>query len=261
VNVLLCLVFTTFWFWSPRGEVVGAVSGWLALINLVLAAFNSIPGYPLDGGHVLRAVLWQITGSADRATRWAGTVGAVFAQLLIALGLAQVVFTGNWQGGIFTALVGWFLLRAARASVLHTVIKHHLEGIHVEEAMERNLPAVDAWQTVEDVAEGPILNQGRSFLFVTEGGEPRGVVGIEEVKAIPKARRAFLRISQIMTALSGLDTIEPDRSLLEALSRMDQKGTKCLPVLSGGSVVGILTREQLTRILHNRMSMESRGSG
>jgi len=261
VSGILGLAFLVLSQVMPDGTVAVDVCLWLGWLNLVLVAFNSIPGFPLDGGHVLRAFLWYATGSLEKATKWASSVGAVFARILIILGLVSALFffPGGAIPGLLIAFVGWFLLRAARAGVMRQVIQRHLGGIAVGDAMLRELPAVDAWATVEEVADGPILNQGIDFLFVTENGTPRGIVEAAQVLEISESRRAFLRISQIMTQLDGLETLGPDRSLLDALTTMDEKGTGNLPVVEGGEVVGILTRQQLTRILHNRMSMESKG--
>lgn len=243
----------------PDGGVARTASLWLGWLNLALVAFNSIPGFPLDGGLVLRSFLWYATGSQEKATRWAGGIGAVFARLLIVLGVLLAVLGENPIPGILVAFVGWFLLRAARAGVMRVVIKRHLGAISVGEAMQRELPGVDAWTTVEDVAEGPILSQGSDFLFVTESGSPRGFVDAARVLEVPPTRRAFLRISQIMSPLDLLVTLRPQDSLLDALSTMDEHRAADLPVVEGGAVIGILTRQRLTRILHNRMSTESRG--
>jgi Zn-dependent protease len=259
VSVILGGTFLILWQVAGDGTAVGEVSFWLGTMNLVLAVFNMIPGFPLDGGHVFRAVLWAVFDDLHRATMWAGTIGALFARLLIAGGFALVIFggAGSLGSGLLMAFVGWFLLRAARGSVWHSRVKHYLEGVNVGEAMGRLEHRIDSWSTVEDVAEGPFASEGFDFVFIEDEGELRGVVSVSDVRDIPAEKRAFHRVTDVMTPITDVATIGPRETLFAALEAMQKASSDRLLVLHEGAIIGALSRDQLSSILKNRMSLKS----
>ncbi len=259
VSVLLGMFFLVVYLSTGDGTVIGEVSFWLGSINLALAIFNMIPGFPLDGGHVFRAFLWAAFDDLDKATRWAGTVGGLFARLLIGMGIASVVFGGApmLTGGLFMAFVGWFLLRAARGSVWQSRLKHYLQGVRVGEAMEGTEHRIDAWSTVEDAATGGFALEGRSCLFVEQEGALIGLLTLEEVVGVPTEKRAFLRVAEVMTPIEQVGTIGPGETLFSALEVIERTGGDRLLVVDGGEILGALSREQISRVLRNRMTLES----
>lgn len=258
VSVLLGLGFWVLGMAMPEGSIVGEVGYRLGWINLALAIFNMIPGFPLDGGHVFRALLWAALGDRDRSTRWSALVGAVFARILIALGIALALIGGQVGSGIFMGFVGWFLLRVARASGFQATLHESLSAVNVGEVMHTPEHVVDPWTTVEDLAEGPIAREGARQVFVEDGGELVGVVGLEQVLAIEKPRRAFLRVTEVMRQLSDLQTIGPREDLFAALERLERGGASVLLVVHEGATLGVLSRDDITRVFQARRRLGSR---
>lgn len=258
VSVLLGLGFWVLGMAMPEGSIVGEVGYRLGWINLALAIFNMIPGFPLDGGHVFRALLWAALGDRDRSTRWSALVGAVFARILVALGIALALIGGQVGSGIFMGFVGWFLLRVARASGFQATLHESLSAVNVGEVMHTPEHVVDPWTTVEDLAEGPIAREGARQVFVEDGGELVGVVGLEQVLAIEKPRRAFLRVTEVMRQLSDLQTIGPREDLFTALERLERGGASVLLVVHEGATLGVLSRDDITRVFQARRRLGSR---
>jgi Zn-dependent protease len=146
---------------------------WLGYINLTLAGFNLIPGYPLDGGRVLRALIWWKTGDADRSTKAAAQVGQVFAFGFIALGIFRY-FGGAGVGGLWMAFIGWFLLQASRESYVQVGLAHALKGVQVSDLMTQDCPTVDGWLNVQNFVEHELLRTGRRCFMVVDKGEITG---------------------------------------------------------------------------------------
>ncbi len=253
VSALLALFFLVLALATDDGTVIGEVAGWLGGMNLALLIFNMIPGFPLDGGHVFRAMLWAALDDRDKATRWAGMVGALFARFLIGAGLAIAIFggVGVLGAGLFMAFVGWFLLRAARASVWQATVKLRLEGVRVGQAMGERA-SIDVWSTVEDVAEGLLTRAGQATVLVEDEGRLVGFVRASDVQAIPEEKRAFHRVTEVMTSIEGGVTIGPRETLFSALETMQSAGRDHLLVVHEGETIGVLSREQISSVLQNR---------
>jgi Zn-dependent protease len=249
VSGLLGVGLLLAWFAAPSDGPLAVISGWLGVTNLGVALFNLVPGFPLDGGRVLRSALWSLTGSLERATLWAGRVGMLFGRLLIALGVFAAVIGRPWWGGLFVAFMGWFLVRAARAHILQSLVSSRLRDVSVESALETDLPRVDGWDTLEDVARGPFSDPQRRLALVAEEGQPVGVLGRVELRSVEEKKRAYHLARQVMTPLRALVRIAPEVSLLVALRTLDREGVGQLLVERDDEVLGILTRDQLTRIL------------
>lgn len=242
-------------------ELARSVLLWLGTINLILAAFNLFPGFPLDGGHLLRAALWHWTGDFGRSTRIASGAGSIFALALIGVGVLTGLFTGNLFGGLWYVLIGWFLLSAARRTTSQVALEAQLGKSRVGDAMaplERSLvPSVEGSETVAEVIEGPVLHQGRRFILVEERGEPVGLVTLEDIKRVPPAERRSTPVASIMVPRSELVTTTPDSTLLDAMKRMEEAGVNQLPVVEDGRVAGVLSREQLLGVLRARMELRA----
>ena len=244
-------------------EVARSIFLWLGTINLILAAFNLFPGFPLDGGHLLRAALWSWTKDFGRSTRIASGAGSLFALALIGVGVLTALFgpTGNLFAGLWYVLIGWFLLSAARRTSSMVTLEAQLGKSRVGDAMaplEPSLiPSVESSESVADVIEGPVLHQGRRYLLVEERGEPVGLVTLEDIKRVPIAERESTPVASIMVPRSELVTTTPDSTLLDAMKRMEEAGVNQLPVVEDGRVAGVLSREQLLRVLQARMELRS----
>jgi Zn-dependent protease/CBS domain-containing protein len=248
-SLLLSLAFGVLWLWVGGEHPVAVVSGWLAAVNLGVGLFNLLPGFPLDGGRVLRAALWGLGGDRERATRWAGLVGVVVGTLFMVLGGAVAAATGNLFQGIFLAFMGWFLVRTARQHVALAARSERLGSVRVVQvALGRPLPVIDGWATLEDAQAGP-LGQGAPAALVEEDGGPVGLLLASTVKAMPEGRRAYHQVRKEMTPLGDLPDIDPGATLLAALEAMNRERAVALAVRQAGQLLGVLTREDLLRVL------------
>jgi len=231
-----------------------AILLWLGYINLSLAAFNLIPGYPLDGGRVLRAIIWWRTGDAERSTRTAARVGQAVAFVFIAMGIVRF-FGGAGIGGLWIAFIGWFLLQAARDSYVQTGLANALNGVRVGDVMARDCPTVDAWLNVQNFVEQELLRTGRRCFIVIEKGEIVGLVTPHEIKRIDRAKWAFTTLRDVMRPLEDMRSVSPNGPLLNALELMNGEDLNQLPVISNGHLEGVLSRAQVLSYLQRRAEL------
>ena len=248
---VLCLGIAAALGWTPGREPsapVPAVLIWLGYINISLAAFNMIPGYPLDGGRILRAVAWWITHSMERATRIAATNGQVVAFLFILYGIYRV-FVGENLGGLWIAFIGWFLLDAARSTYLQIGIAAGLRGHRVADFMERDCPTVPAYLSVRDFVDEYLLHSTNRCFFVVQDRNPVGMVTAADVKKIPRDRWMQTSLQGIMHPLGKMATVPPDMPVMQALEVMGREHVNELAVVSGGKLEGIFSRNQIARFL------------
>jgi Zn-dependent protease/predicted transcriptional regulator len=227
---------------------------WLGYINLALAAFNLIPGYPLDGGRVLRAIIWWTTGNADRSTRAAAKVGQAVAFAFIAFGIFRF-FGGAGIGGLWIAFIGWFLLQAARESYVQVGLTHALEGVRVADVMTRDCPTVDGWLNLQNFVEGELLRTGRRCFVVVEKGEMTGLVTPHEIKQIDRAKWPFMTLHDVMRPIGDVRSVVPDASLASALELMGRDNLNQLPVVSNGHLEGMLSRAQVLTYLQTHAEL------
>lgn len=235
-----------------------AIIGWLGFINLTLGLFNLIPGFPMDGGRILRAILWKIRGDRLAATRNAAAVGRGFGYLLIAAGVF-VLFGGRQPfAGVWLALIGWFLSNAAEATVAQMSVEHSLRGIKVREVMESDPPSISPNETVADlVNERLIRGEHRSFLVRHADGGLAGIVTLSDVRRMPRENWEAGRVTDIMTRYADLATIGPDGEVEAALKLLQEREVNQLPVVedAGRTVVGLLTRAGILRLIEARMRL------
>ncbi len=231
-----------------------AVLVWLGWINLALAGFNMIPGFPLDGGRVLRALLWWWTKNAERATRIAAGVGQVIAVLFIAYGLAGVLL-GRGLGGLWIALIGWFLLEAARASVFQVELAHKLQGVKTSDVMTRDYETVEAGSSLEELAH-LLLRTGRRCFVVKRDGYLQGLITAVDVGKVPREQWAATSVQAAMRPLAELHTVGPDTPLLQALEIMGTEDLNQLPVVSDHELLGLVSRGHILQVLQAKADLK-----
>ncbi len=227
---------------------------WLGYINLMLAAFNMIPGYPLDGGRVLRSILWLTSRNALRATERAAAVGKVIALLFIAFGIFRF-FGGAGFGGLWLAFIGWFLLQAATASASSVALTTGLRGVRVSDIMTADCIKLDGNMNVEQFVENYLLRSGRRCFVVEQNGEVAGLVTAHEIKALERPRWPYTTLSDIMRPLDQLHTVTPATPVMEALETMGRDDVNQLPVVSGNHLDGIITRANVLQFLQTRTEL------
>jgi Zn-dependent protease len=229
---------------------------WLGYINIALAVFNLLPSYPLDGGRILRAAIWQFTGSAARSTRAASRVGQFVAMGMIVFGVI-ILFTGGGFGGLWIAIIGWFLLDAARTSSAQVEMAEHLRGVRVGDIMARECPAVDGNTNLQTFVEEFLLRTGRHCFVVIENNDIAGIITPHEVKEIDRARRPFKLVSDVMRPLTELHTVSPNTPVMEALETMARDDVSQLPVVRDGHVEGMITRGNVLQFLQTRVQFSA----
>ncbi len=227
---------------------------WLGYINLSLAAFNLIPGFPLDGGRVLRSILWLASGNPLRATQRAANVGKVIALLFIAFGIFRF-FGGAGFGGLWIAFIGWFLMQAAVASYSSVALTEGLKGVQVRDIMTSDCVTLDGNMNVEQFVENYLLSSGRRCFVVQQNGEISGLVTPHEIKELDRPRWPYMTLVDIMRPLDELHTVTPATPVMEALETMGRDDVNQLPVVSGKHLDGILTRANVVEFLHTRAEL------
>jgi Zn-dependent protease len=239
---------------SPAGgEAAGllaVVFGYLALVNGLLGFFNLLPGFPLDGGRVLRAVLWWWTGSFERATRAAAESGKLVGLFLIVLGALQIFFH-MLVGGFWFILIGLFLRGMASANYESVLLRRALGNVRVGEVMLREVVTVPSDLTLKRLTEDFILGLGYRGFPVVDDGEVRGLISVNEVARVPRERWDELRVKDAMVPVSPGLCVAPSEPLVDALVRVTQAGGRSL-VLEEGRLVGMLTKDALTRFVELR---------
>jgi len=234
---------------------ITGVAKYLALINAVLAVFNLIPAFPLDGGRVFRAALWWWKGDLHWATLHASRVGGGFAFLLMALGVLQVM-NGNFVAGMWWFLIGLFLRSAASSSYVQLLTREMLAGAPVARYMTKTPIAVPAEATVAALVEDYIYQHHHEQFPVVDGERLTGVVGVRQVKAVPRAEWPSRHVAEIAEPLSPMNAIEANADAAEALALMSRNDTSRLVVTERGRLVGILTLKDLLKLLSLRMEIE-----
>jgi Zn-dependent protease len=225
-----------------------AIVRYLAYINVALALFNLIPGFPLDGGRGLRAILWGLTGDFHRATLIAASVGRGFAYVFILIGVWQV-FAGNFVGGLWIAFIGWFLESAAVSQTQQVIQRDLLAGHRVAEAMSRDLTAVPPDATLQQLVDQHVLTSGRRSFLVQRDQAILGLLTLHHVVQIPRARWGATTAEQAMIPADRMRSARPDTELREALEEMARDGVSQLPVMMNRQAVGVLRREDIISFL------------
>lgn len=243
-----------FWMVAHYGrgnDKVAAVAGWLAFINLILALFNLVPGFPLDGGRALRGIAWGITGDLARATRIASTAGKVFAYLMIFAGIWQAL-NGNWVGGLWLAFIGWFLLSAAQESFAQVAMRNTLAGVRAEDIMTRDIPTVPRDMSIEEYVH-EVLRTGRRCHIVTGSGKPVGLVTLHAARMEPREEWANTAIQAVMLPIERIHSASPEEPVLGVLERMQSEDVNQMPVISEGQIIGMVARDAILRVLQTRI--------
>jgi Zn-dependent protease len=237
---------------STNQLLVASSMWWLTWINVLLAAFNLIPGFPLDGGRILRALVWHQTRDYRRATRIATRVGRGIAYAFIAAGIVLIFVRQSWFDGIWLVLIGWFLNDAARASYRQVLLRDALVGITARQVTDYASPLVPPHMNLAELVDQYVLPTGRSCFLISWGAELEGMVTLQQIKKVPRIRRATTTAQDIMTPATKLKVAHADQDLLGVLQQMNGENTNHIPVVEAGKVTGIINREEIGRFLRTR---------
>jgi len=231
---------------EPRAALV---LSYLFFINVTLGIFNLVPGFPLDGGRVLRSIIWRVTGNVRRATEWAANVGRIVAVLMGAYAVYLVVVGGSIIGGVWTAAIAWFLYNAARTSVEQVAFEQRLGHLHVRDIASYDTTTVSPDLPVSQLVDQYILAYARRAVPVTHEGKLVGIVTVKDIAQLTPEQRSYTRVSSVMGGRDGLYTTTADATVLDAFEVMSDHDLEQLPVMDGDQPIGLLTRADVARLL------------
>jgi Zn-dependent protease/predicted transcriptional regulator len=254
--VCLMLAWALGWTMMPEATTpLLAMLIWLGYINIGLAIFNLLPGFPMDGGRVLRALIWWYTGSARRATLAASVTGQVFGFAFIIFGIYRF-FGGPGFSGLWMAIIGWFLFNAAKAVYARQEMTERLRGVRVGDLMTLDYTVVDGNDNLQTFVHDYLLHTGRRCFLIAEQGVVTGLITPNEVKGIPRARWPYTTVYDVMRPLEQLRTVTPETPVSEALEIIGRDDINQLPAVANGRLEGMISRDQILRYLLTRAELK-----
>ena len=228
---------------------------WLGSVNVLIAMFNLIPGFPLDGGRIVRSILWAVTDDLTRATRWASYLGQAVAWVLMLVGISMMfgvnipILGSGFVNGIWMLFIGWFLQNAAIQSYQKVVIQDILEDVPVKRLMNQDVPSVDADLTVQALIDNHILQSDHQAFVALEGEKMVGLVTFDDVRKVDSEARNNTLVRDVMTPSEKLLVVAPEEGVSDAFNRLQSGDIRQLPVVSGEGIVGLLRRKDIIRWL------------
>ncbi len=245
---IVWLVFQGIW------EPIAAVAQYLAFINVALGAFNLIPGFPLDGGRVLRSIIWGATGNLKQATRVATWAGQGVALLFIFYGVSQAV-TGSLLNGLWIAFIGWFLFNAAASGYRQLEMRELLHGVSARDIMSRDLSFVPPQLSLQELVDQYFLRSSKHAFLVGSADDLLGIICPHDVQEVPSAEWVTSRVRDAMTPREEMETFTEETEGNTILERLSARDIHQAPVMSGSQVVGILRRNELISFLQQRSAL------
>jgi Zn-dependent protease len=254
VSLILFALFTAIGVGTSISGPLAAMVSLVAYINLILALFNLIPGLPLDGGNILKSLVWKITGNRYKGVVYASRVGQFLGWIGIALGSLSVLGISN-IGSFWTLLIGWFLLQNAGMSAQSASLQDKLTALKAEDAVTPNSPIVLADLSLREFANDYIIGKAQwsKFLVTDEEGQLLGAIAIDDMRNVPTSNWPNIKVREVMQPVELSTTVEADQSLLEAVMLLEKEKLTQLPVVrKNGVLVGILEKASIMRLLEQR---------
>lgn len=230
-------------------EPVTDVAEFVALLNFILAGFNLIPGFPLDGGRIFRSLVWYVSKDLQKATRWASYTGRGFGLLLIGAGIYRL-YQGGLVTGMWLIFIGWFLAQAAEASYRQLILRRILEGVKAREAMTRAPETLRPELTLRDVVDQYFLRRRyNSFPVEDEQGNLLGLITLSQVKQVERDRWPTIRVGEVMMTLSDAVTVRSHDTLADVLSKLEVAGVGRALVIDNGRLEGVISNADIAQWL------------
>jgi Zn-dependent protease len=249
-------VFAAVWALTRNiSEPVSAMAFYLAQINVVLAIFNLIPGFPLDGGRVFRSLMWRFSGNYQRSTRIATRLGQGIAYAFILGGILVMVLYQEWIGGLWIIFVGWFLQNAASASYRQAQWQEALRGITASQVMTSHYATVPPHITLKQLVEGYVLLMGQRFFLVADEGGFKGILTLRNIKSAARSDWDKTLIEKVMVPADQLKAARPEQDVLSVMAEMNESNINQMPVVRDGQVIGLIARDNLLRALRTRTDL------
>jgi Zn-dependent protease/predicted transcriptional regulator len=231
-----------------------AILSYLAITNVLLGIFNLIPGFPLDGGRVLRSIIWEATGSLQSATRVATIVGQVIAYLFIFWGI-WLFFGGNVLNGIWIGFIGWFLLTSAQSANSQSMLQSMFRGVTVGEVMNPTPITVPANISLQELVDNYFLPRGLRSALVIQDDQLAGLITLGDIRHVPREQWGQVLVGHVMIPLDRLHVVSPQQNLNDVLPLMVSRDVNQLPVMENGRLVGVVSRDAIMRYLEVRRSL------
>jgi Zn-dependent protease/CBS domain-containing protein len=242
------------------GDGFIAVSQYLGVINVALAVFNMLPGFPLDGGRVFRALTWKYSGDLERATRWATTGGRWIGAALIALGIFDA-FAGALVGGVWLVFIGLFLRSAADMAARQFALEQALRGVRADQVMYEDTDVLDGAMTLEELARGPARHNTRDVFAVDDSGRIVGTLDLGQLTDTPRDAWASTAVRDVMTAIDDRSVVHPETEMREVLGKLRGSKEGQVFVMENGTVVGSITSRDLVHLAERaRVLASTRGT-
>ncbi|NMG06678.1 site-2 protease family protein [Brasilonema sp. UFV-L1] len=255
VSLVLFGILTAIGFVATPTGPLAAILGLLASINLALALFNLIPGLPLDGGNILKSIVWKITGNPYRGVVFASRVGQIFGWVAIASGLFPLLLFGSFAN-FWNLLVGFFLLQNAGNAAQFAKVQEQLSGLTAADAVILDSPIVSADLTLREFAEERILNwqNWSRFLVTDESGQLVGAISVQDLRSVPTTLWSETQVREVMRAVQQVVTVQSDKPLLEVMQLLEQQKLSALAVIrNNGVLVGLLEKASIINLLQRRV--------
>ncbi|UCD71608.1 MAG: site-2 protease family protein [Syntrophobacterales bacterium] len=259
VGPLSSMIIALF-FWAlslifrDLNQPLWALTRYLGLINLIIGIFNLIPGFPMDGGRVLRAIIWKVTGNLRRSTRIASVAGQTIAFLFIMFGIflifSRAIFNGLWM-----VFIGWFIHSAAARGYKQVVMKDMLKDIRARDLMNREFETVSRDLPLQELIDEHILKRRQRAFLVFDRNQLDGIICLDDVKAVPRGKWTTTRVGEIMTPKEKLETVFPEDDGTSVLAKLTGKNVNQVPVVRGEKVEGILCRSDVLELLQLRAEL------
>ena len=239
---------------TPDGSMANALASWLAGTNALLATFNLLPGFPLDGGRIFRSIIWGITKNYSRSTRIASRIGQAIAYGMMAFGVYLAFVAHSNVNGVWFIFLGWFLLSAARQSYMQVEAQGALQGLRASDVMTSEMPTVGRDLSLEEYAREASRTGRRAHLVVSDG-RLIGLMRLEALQAVPREEWPSMSVQAAMISREKLPWTAPDEPVLSVLERMRSANVDQLAVITGDNVVGLVTRDSISRVLQARSEL------
>ncbi|MEH2285964.1 site-2 protease family protein [Nostoc sp.] len=254
VSLLLCAIVTTIGVTTAASGPLAAILGVLASVNLALALFNLIPGLPLDGGNILKSIVWKITGNSYKGVTFASRVGQIFGWVAILSGVLPLLLFGN-SGNFWNLLIGFFLLQNAGNSAQFARVQEKLTGLTAQDAVTHDSPIVSANLTLREFADERVISEQNwhRFLVTDDDGQLVGAIAVDNLRTIPTALWSETQVKEVMRPITESTTVQSDQPLLEVMQLLEQQKLSVLPVIrENGVLVGILEKAAIIQLLQSR---------
>lgn len=254
VSLLLCGILTAIGVTTAASGPLAAIIGVLASVNLALALFNLIPGLPLDGGNILKAIVWKITGNPYKGVTFASRVGQIFGWIAILSGIVPLLLFGSF-GNFWNLLIGFFLLQNAGNAAQFARVQEKLTGLTAEDAVTHDSPIISANLTLREFADERVISgqNWHRFLVTDDDGQLVGAIAVDNLRTIPTVMWSETQVKEVMRPITESTTVQSDKPLLEVMQLLEEQKLSVLPVIrKNGVLVGILEKAAIIQLLQSR---------